>query len=144
MEITKEYARAYVEVLEVIKYLKKEEYEKIPKEKIELYETYKDVTYKFKYDSKKSLDSQVSFETKNVLANLFLKYISTQDDRNEFYKKERKEWYENETSKTYDTVNPLFKEKKVVLKNKEMIVVTEEKESFFIKIIKKIKMILRR
>lgn len=144
MEITKEYARAYVEVLEVIKYLKKEEYEKIPKEKIKLYEKYKDSTYDFKYNFQKDITTQVSIEAKNVLANLFLKYISTQDDRNEFYKKERKEWYENETSKTYDTVNPLFKEKKVVSKNKEMIVVTEEKESFFIKVIKKIKKILRR
>lgn len=137
MELTKEYARAYVEVLEVIKYLKKDEYNRIPKEKIELYEKYKDVTYKFKYNSKKPLDSQVSFETKNVLANLFLKYISTQEDRTEFYNKERKEWYENEINKDLK-LNPIFENKTEVktVQNSEVVVI---KQNFLTKIFLKIK-----
>ena len=36
------YRRAYTELLEILKYLPQEEYEKIPKEKIEFYEKNKD------------------------------------------------------------------------------------------------------
>ena len=35
------YANAYTEVLEILKYIPKEDYNKIPKNKIELYETNK-------------------------------------------------------------------------------------------------------
>ena len=72
MEITKEYARAYVEVLEVIKNLKNEEYERIPKSKIDLYEKYKDTDYNFDYNPEENLDNQISSEAKNVLANLII------------------------------------------------------------------------
>lgn len=137
MELTKEYARAYVEVLEVIKYLKKDEYNRIPKEKIELYEKYKDEDYVFKYDSKKPLTNQVSIEAKNVLANLFLKYISTQDDRTSFYEKERKEWYKNEVKKDVK-LNPIFENKTETktVQNSEVVVI---KQNFLTKIFLKIK-----
>ncbi len=142
MEITKEYARAYVEVLEVIKYLKKEEYEKIPKSKIDLYEKYKDKDYKFVYKSDEELDDQISFQTKNVLANLFLKYISTYEDRNVFYEEGRKKTYEAELNKTYSNLNPLFEEKNRVVQkqeNTELITTQNEEKNIFIKILKKIK-----
>lgn len=145
MEITKEYSRAYVEVLAVIKHLTEDEYNKIPKSKIELYEKYKDTSYDFIYNPNEKLDKQISSEAKNVLANLFLKYISTIEDRNEFFNKERKEWYEKEIIKTHDKLNPLFGEKSPDKldnfqdKNKEMISIEEKKEGFFKKIISKIK-----
>lgn len=148
MELTKEYARAYVEVLEVIKFLKEEDYNKIPKYKIELYEGYKDLNYKFVYNPKEKLDKQVSFEAKNVLANLFIKYISTQEDRAEFYDKERKEWYENEMKRNHDSLRPLFEKEKVLsTENVEeirkdenkMTSLSEKEENIFKRIILKIK-----
>ena len=39
------YARAYTEILEIIKYFTKEEYAKIPKEKIEFYRKNMDTNY---------------------------------------------------------------------------------------------------
>ena len=41
------YAKAYTEVLEIIKYLPKNEYDKIEKEKINFFEDNKDNSYKF-------------------------------------------------------------------------------------------------
>ena len=37
-----EYSRNYTEVLEILKYIPIDEYNKIPKQKIEFYEKYKD------------------------------------------------------------------------------------------------------
>ena len=47
--INVEYANAYAEVLEILKYVSKEEYDKIPHSKIELFETNKNENYVFKY-----------------------------------------------------------------------------------------------
>lgn len=143
MEITKEYSRAYVEVLAVIKHLTEEEYNRIPKSKIEIYEKYKDETYEFIYNPEASLKEQISFEAKNVLSNLFLKYISTPEDRSDFFKKERKEWYEKESKKTYENLNPLFtdissKDDSSALKYNEISIVEEKKQNLFGKIISKI------
>ena len=44
------YATAYSEVLEILKYIPKEEYNKIPNEKIEVFKAKYDKKYKFKYD----------------------------------------------------------------------------------------------
>ena len=56
MEIT--YKQAYVEVLALINQLPKEEYEKIPKEKIQFYTDNMDSTYEFKLDQNKDLKDQ--------------------------------------------------------------------------------------
>ena len=61
MEITKEYSRAYVEVLAVIKHLTEEEYNRIPKSKIEIYEKYKDEIH-FDVDDENALDDFLSKE----------------------------------------------------------------------------------
>ena len=49
------YPKAYKEVLEIIKYLPKEEYERIPKEKIEFFEKNCDKEYNFIFDISKTL-----------------------------------------------------------------------------------------
>ena len=43
------YSLSYVEVLEILKHIPKEDYEKIPKEKIEFYENNKDKNYIYIY-----------------------------------------------------------------------------------------------
>ena len=44
------YSLSYVEVLEILKHIPKEDYEKIPKEKIEFYENNKDKNYIYIYN----------------------------------------------------------------------------------------------
>ena len=48
------YANAYSEVLEILKYISIEDYNKIPKEKIELFKTNANYDYSFKYNQNKT------------------------------------------------------------------------------------------
>ena len=74
--------KAYTEVLEILNNISKEEYKKVPKELIELYELKKDKQYKFEityfedFENKKILD-----ETKAILAVLFRDYWATEKQR---------------------------------------------------------------
>ena len=45
--VSLEYANAYSEVLEILRYVSKEDYNKIPKEKITLFETNSNKEYNF-------------------------------------------------------------------------------------------------
>lgn len=74
--MSKEYAKAYVEVLEILKTLKKEDLNKIPKERLELYDKNKDSNYKFHLDRRKPIKEQISNEAQGVLANLYDKFLS--------------------------------------------------------------------
>ena len=47
------YEKAYTEILEILKYIPKEEYERIPKEKILFFEENCDKNYEFKFDINK-------------------------------------------------------------------------------------------
>ncbi len=70
--------KAYTEILEIIKYLPNEEYDKIPKEKLEFYKTHQDSLYHFEYDPTKSLNEQnVLRETKVLIVNLFRDVVAT-------------------------------------------------------------------
>lgn len=76
------YNIAYTEILEIIKYLPKEEYEKIPKEKIEFYKQNKDANYKFVFDVSKSLKEQnVSIKTNAIIVSLFREYFATNEQK---------------------------------------------------------------
>ena len=53
-----QYANAYTEVLDILKYISKEDYEKIPKSKIKVFEENSNKNYSFKYDVDKTLEEQ--------------------------------------------------------------------------------------
>ena len=77
--VSVEYANAYSEVLEILKYISKEDYEKIPNSKIELFETNHNKEYIFKYNPNKTLDEQnVSKTAKAIIAILFRDYWATE------------------------------------------------------------------
>ena len=78
-----EYANAYSEVLGILKFLVQEDYEKIPKEKINLFETNANKDYVFEYDPEKSLQEQnVSQIARTIIAILFRDYWATDEQRN--------------------------------------------------------------
>ena len=147
MVINKEYSLAYVEVIEILKYLDSRYYNKIPKEKISVYEEYKDKEYKFKYDASKSIESQVKKETKAVLANLFLKYIANEADRQKIYEKDRTYLYELEEQKKNIKLNPLFENKKGMVKdesNQQNQLIKIERQNMIMRIFLKIINFFRR
>ena len=134
------YAKAYVEVLEIISYFSEEEYEKIPKEKIEFYENNKDKNYEFSFNPDKDLKEQnVSNEAKAIIVNLFDMYFAT-DEQKELLKQillrnaQRRE--EENKNKYSDSLN-----KEDEIKNTELIV---RDESVFIKIWNYIKGIFKK
>lgn len=74
--IDSKYKKAYTEVLEVINKLSPEEYNKIPKEKIEYYTKNADKYYYFEIDPTIPIERQkLSKEANAILVSLFLDYF---------------------------------------------------------------------
>lgn len=85
-----QYANAYTEVLDILKYISKEDYEKIPKSKIKVFEENSNKNYHFTYDENKTLDEQnVSEITKVIIAILFRDYWATKEQRYIIIKKQQ-------------------------------------------------------
>ncbi len=77
-----EYANAYVEVLEILKYIPTKDYNKIPKAEIKLFEKNANKDYNFSYNLSKTLDEQnVSKIAKGIIAILFRDYWATESQR---------------------------------------------------------------
>ena len=134
--IAENYACAYKEVIEVLKYTKREDVNKIPKYRILLWKTNMNKEYDFKIDTTKSLDEQnLSDEAKAIIANIFKKYWATDYQRERIEAKEKYdiEQLEKEKQEKYNPEN-LFKNKSKSeekqtqsIKEKSLVVVNEEK-----------------
>lgn len=134
--IAENYACAYKEVIEVLKYTKREDVNKIPKYRILLWKTNMNKDYDFKIDTTKSLKEQnLSDEAKAIIANIFKKYWATDYQRERIEAKEKYdiEQLEKEKQEKYNPEN-LFKNKSKSeekqtqsIKEKSLVVVNEEK-----------------
>ena len=92
-----QYANAYTEVLDILKYISKEDYEKIPKSKIKVFEENSNKNYSFKYDVDKTLEEQnVSEITKMIIAILCRDDWTTNEQRYIIIKKQREAREEQE------------------------------------------------
>lgn len=112
--VSVEYANAYSEVLEILKYISKEDYEKIPNSKIELFETNHNKEYIFKYNPNKTLDEQnVSKTAKAIIAILFRDYWATEIQKEKIIAKQNYDRMQLEEKKKerYNSDN-LFKNNK--------------------------------
>ena len=121
--ISIEYANAYSEVLEILKYISKEDYEKIPNSKIELFETNHNKDYIFKYNPNQTLDEQnVSKRAKAIIAILFRDYWATEVQKEKIISKQNYDRMKLEEEKRlrYNSDN-LFKnkEKRIIMDNTE-------------------------
>ena len=139
-----DYNKRLVEVDEILNYLSEEDYEKIPKDIIEVIKENKDTEYTWKYDTSKSLKEQdVSRDTIAFLAYLNMEYLLNEQQKNLMQKihEENEKKLELEKSEKYNP-DDLFKnsqkfvEKEVNTEPKEMVVY---KENIFLKIFRKIK-----
>ena len=125
------YHKAYVEVLEVLKYIPKEDFEKVPKDIIETLKSKKDMEYKYELNKDVAFENQILMnETKAILANFFRDYWATTEQRNDIKEKERKEEWEEEQNKIKIDYDEVFKRnaKSVPPKKETQIVVVEEKK----------------
>ena len=150
--VSVKYANAYSEVLEILKYVSKEDYEKIPNSKIELFETNHNKEYVFKYNPNKTLDEQnVSKTAKAIIAIFFIDYWATEIQKEKIINKQNYDRMKLEEEKrTRYNPDNLFKnnEKKVIMNDvekKEELALTEANDikwykkvwSFLIKFFRK-------
>lgn len=90
------YAKAYKEIIEILKYVPEESVNKIPKEMRDMFEAEQLKTYDFQVDTEKPFEEQeILEETKAILANIFRDYWATDYQKQRIIEKEnqdREEW----------------------------------------------------
>ena len=138
--INSAYAKAYTEILEILKYFPKKEYSKIPLERIQFYKDNMDKDYNFTINPEIDLDKQnISTEANAIIVNLFLDYFATKEQKIKIkdilYLNQEKE---NQEKRNKYNSNDIFEIKE---KDKDISVqtlepncntaLTEYKESFF-------------
>lgn len=141
-----EYKKAYVELLEILKYISKEDRNKIPNEYIEFCKKNKDENYNFLYNIDREFNEQnIRKLTKLLFANLYIRYIATNKRKNEIKKmfiyESKKEKQNNELKYSYQNLfHRKEKNKKNLIEEKSLVPV---KKNIFIKILDKIKTLLK-
>ena len=136
--VDNKYAVAYSEVLEILKHIPREDYNKIPKNKIELFEAYADHNDTFKYDTSKTLEEQnVSDITKGIIILLFRDYWATESQRKKIIAKQNYDRMKSEEKKKEKYHIDIFQN----VEDTKKVAMTEYKESFFRKLINKFKSI---
>jgi len=147
------YKKAYTEVIEIIKYFPKEEYDKIPLEKINYYKEKMDKNYNFQIDPNIELEKQnISKEANAILVTLFNDYFAT-DRQKEVLNNLLKQNQQKLEIRKYEEYNSnnLFMQSTIKQQNTETLqenqketILVEIKESFFTKFIKFIQNIFKR
>lgn len=143
-----EYANAYSEVLEILKYISDDDYKKIPQSKIDVFKVNSNKEYKFNYDPEKTLEEQnVSKRARAIIGLLFRDYWATDVQRDKIKRKQENDRavIEEENRKRYNS-DKLFKknnkkeENRIEERNVELVIY---KESFIKKCINKMKEFLK-
>ena len=137
MKTIEKYSVAYAEVLEVLKYISLDDYEKIPKKYITFMEENADENSLFEYNVAVPFDKQdISEDAKNVLAMLFRLFIIDDDKKQELSKNDAmiEENYQKEIKEKYDPDN-LFKKSNVENVKKEVALVEVKEEKWYQKIL---------
>ena len=143
-----QYANAYKEVLEILKNISQEDYNKVPKGKINLFEQNANKEYIFEYDSNKTLEEQnVSKTARAIIAILFRDYWATDEQRNKIkaFQKNKRHQIEEENKQKYE----VFKNKTNIANIKEIeqaenMQLVEYKENIFKRILVFLKKMFRK
>ena len=102
------YKKAYKEIVEILKFVSKENVDKIPKEMLDMFEEEQDKEYNFKVDTTKSFEEQLLLEeTKAIFSNIFRDYWANDYQRKVIIEKENRDRIKWEEEK-YDPKD-LFK-----------------------------------
>ena len=136
------YSNAFSEVLEILKYVSKDDYEKIPLDIIELMEDTCSKDFVVKYNPNISLTEQgISEEARTIIAIFFRDYWATEKQREKILLKEKYDNYIEKTQKQKKcNLDNLFKNKqKETLVENTNLPVEIKKETFFKKLISFIK-----
>lgn len=147
--VTKEFAEASAELIEILKYLPESEVEKIPSKLRNFFEKVANPNYIVKIDPHKSLEQQnIQEKTKDLIAVIYRNYWCNEEEKTLLDKKliENDKKYEAKLREQYDP-NNIFKSKEkeaiyTVPKTQEMV--EYKPQSLIQKIFNKIKNLFKR
>ena len=147
-----DYNKRLTEVSEILKYLDEEDYNKIPKDFIELIENNKDKEYEWQYDETKSLKEQnVSRDTIVILSYINMEYLLN-DEQKELMERihelnDEKQREEEKTSDDKVGVEDLFNnnDKQYIIQeeSKETVLLVPERDSFFKRFVNNLKRLFK-
>ena len=145
------YSKAYTEVLEMLKYLPENEYNKIPKEKIDFLKKNKDANYKFSINPEIELEKQnISMEANSIIVTIFRDCFASdlQKEKLNIILNQNENKYQEQLREKYNTDN-IFKNRKntniINLKiESNNLPVEVKKNNFFEKFVIYIKKIIKR
>ena len=144
------FPKAYVEVLEILKYIPEDEYEKIPIELIHKMQIEADKEYKFEVTNFENFQEQKLLkETETILAVLYRDYWASKEKRQIIFEKEKKDFniLEIEKRKKFNPDDLFVRKEKNEnnhQKNTDETAMVEYKEKFFMKLLKDIKKFLHK
>ena len=132
------YENAYVEVLEILKYIPKNELEQIPKEEIDFFQKNRNVNYQYDYCT----DNPVTLrKTDVILVSLYKNYLATLEEKEKINEILRLNEQKSELKKKQEYENkPLFERQESI--NQENALVVRKKENWIEKLFTKIKKFL--
>lgn len=94
------YAKAYKEVIEILKYMPKDSVNKIPTDLLDTFKKNMDKNYEFKVDISKNLEEQnILEETRAIFANIYRDYWATPYEKDIIQRKEKFDRQKNEGNK---------------------------------------------
>ncbi len=151
--MTNTYAKAYTEVLEILSHFSKEEYDKIPEEKINFYKNNMDKDYIYNINPEVDLSEQeVSKEANAILVSLFRDYFATEKQKQTLKNllNQNQEKIQKAKREKYNAEN-IFKNKKIdsdieiLNETKDNMQISKYKEQkWYQKILGKISKVLRK
>lgn len=141
-----EFGNACYEVLEILKYIKEDDVQKIPEYEIQILKRNANYEHNFKYNSQKDIKEQkVSKLAKGIIAVYFYKYTATERQKEKIKLKQQKDLrtIEEEKSYKYNPENIFKKEMRTENeegKTEEKVQLIEYKpEKWYMKIFNKIR-----
>ena len=143
--ISTEYANAYTEILEIIKFIPDSDYEKIPEGYIQVFQKHSNTNYDFKYNPKKSLDEQnVSKMTKEIIALLYRDFWAGSERKKKILQYQESKRLQIEMAK-YEKHNPnsIFKNPEEIQDSKKEVSIAYHKENILIRLFNFIKNIFK-
>lgn len=148
------YPNAYKEVYVILKNMREEERNLVPKSFMQMIEKNMNEQYDFKLDKNIDFqDQKLLRETRTILAYIFLNFWATKKQKDRIEKKFRQDIVDFENSKSEYNQDELFKNRKskskesnleVKTKTEELHMIEQKEESFFKRLLRKIKKILDR
>lgn len=136
-----QYMKSCTEVLDILKHISKQDYNKIPSEVIEALEEDKDSQYNFSYDVNKTLDEQnVSKQAKTIIGIFFRDYWATPEQRKNIINIQniKRQEIDDEKRKLYNP-EKIFENNKYNSEDNSSLIEIKEERTFIQKLIAKIK-----